>query len=178
MIASDYLPFNYAMAKDSAGGVKGLTPREIFRKTAGQWGGDIFLLPKRYNYMLESWEFDPKGWHPSSVHGKLLPPHPVSMHGVGWYYDLRIPLVFFDPSGRWFKAGAYNKLAVQQDIVPTLAHILDVTAPAKRGGRVLSEALIQGKPQPRPKAIVIFVQDQMGFNISMRILAEHRSTNP
>jgi hypothetical protein len=150
-------------AKEQQGGVPGLRPREIFRKTAGQWGGDIFLLPKRHNYMLEHWEFDPKVWYPSSVKGRLLPPHPVSMHGVAWDYDLRIPLVFFDPSGRWFKSGTYSKLAVQQDIVPTLAKILDVPAPAKHGGRVLSEALAEGAVSSRPKAMIIFVQDQMGL---------------
>jgi hypothetical protein len=149
-------------SKTEVSGRDHLDPRVIFRKTAGQWGGDIFLLPKRYNYMLDAKEFDPKVWYPSSIRGRLLPPHPVSSHGVAWDYDLRIPLVFYDPSERWFKAGVFSKLAVQQDIVPTLAHILDVPAPAKRGGRILAEALAPAPQQTKPKAMVIFVQDQMG----------------
>jgi predicted AlkP superfamily pyrophosphatase or phosphodiesterase len=139
-----------------------LTPREIFRKTSGQWSGDIFLLPKRGNYMLNGWEFDPKTWQSSTVKGRAIPSHPINMHGVAWDYDLRIPIVFFDPNHHWFKAGQYEELAVQQDIAPTLASILDIPPPAKNGGRVLREALASNRGALKPKAIVIFVQDQMG----------------
>ena len=143
-----------------------LTPREIFRKTASQWSGEIFLLPKRGNNMLDGKDFDPKRWHPSSVKGESLAPHPVNMHGVAWDYDLRIPIVFYDPSGRWIKSGQYRELAVEQDIAPTLAAILDVPPPAKRGGRVLRSALLNSSAKSTtvkpPKTIIVFVQDQMG----------------
>jgi hypothetical protein len=153
------------MAKNSATKTS-LTPREIFRKTASQWSGEIFVLPKKGNYMLEGKDFEPKRWHPSSIKGEPLAPHPLNMHGVAWDYDLRIPIVFYDPSGRWIRPGQYQELAVQQDIVPTLASILDIPPPAQRGGRVLRSALLNksgktssGRP---PKAIVVFIQDQMG----------------
>jgi Type I phosphodiesterase / nucleotide pyrophosphatase len=143
-----------------------LTPLEIFRLTASQWSGDIFLLPKKGNFMLDASELNPKNWQSSTINGRLIPPHPITMHGVAWDYDLRIPIVFYDPTGNWFKKGQYNELAVQQDIAPTLASILDVPAPAKNGGRVLKEAMIGGltaaNKKEKPKAIIIFVQDQMG----------------
>jgi len=145
-----------------------LTPREIFRKTASQWSGDIFLLPKYGNSTLETWEFDPKHWQSSTIGGRLLPPHPMTMHGIAWDYDLEIPIVFYDPSNKIFKAGQFKNLAVQQDIVPTLAAVLGIPAPAKKGGRVLAEALMDGVgvgsegAKLKPKAIVIFIQDQVG----------------
>lgn len=146
----------------------GLTAREIFRKTASQWSGDIFLLPKYGNTTLETWEFDPRHWQSSTIGGKTLPPHPMTMHGVAWDYDLEIPIVFFDPRGKIFKPGSYQKLAVQQDIVPTLAAVLGVPPPAKNGGRVLEESLENAASirssgaKPLPRAILILIQDQVG----------------
>jgi len=145
---------NSAIAK------KALSPREIFRKTASQWSGDIFVLPKYGNTMLDGGEFDPKSWLPSTIGGRLLPPHPLAMHGIAWDYDLQVPVVFYDPKGSWFKPGKYQDIAVQQDIVPTLAAVLDIPAPAKNSGRILKEAMLSSKT--KPKVILIFVQDQVG----------------
>ncbi|MEI6835015.1 MAG: alkaline phosphatase family protein, partial [bacterium] len=145
-----------------------LSPREIFRRTASQWSGDIFLLPKYGNTTLETWEFDPKHWQVSTIAGRKLPPHPMTMHGIAWDYDLEIPIVFFDPTNKYFKSGFFKKLAVQQDIVPTLAAVLGVPAPAKKGGRVLTEALQKinigqnDGPRGLPKAILVLIQDQVG----------------
>jgi hypothetical protein len=157
-----------------------LSPREIFRRTASQWSGDIFLLPKYGNTTLETWEFDPKHWQSSTIAGRRLPPHPMTMHGIAWDYDLEIPIVFFDPTGKYFKSGAFKNLAVQQDIVPTLAAILGVPPPAKKGGRVLTEALnIAQTPKKDaarelPRAILILIQDQVGRHY----LATHRGQAP
>jgi hypothetical protein len=157
-----------------------LSPREIFRRTASQWSGDIFLLPKYGNTTLETWEFDPKHWQVSTIAGRKLPPHPMTMHGIAWDYDLEIPIVFFDPTNKYFKSGSFKKLAVQQDIVPTLAAILGVPAPAKKGGRVLTEALQKinigqnDGPRGLPKAILVLIQDQVGRHY----LAAHRDRAP
>jgi hypothetical protein len=154
------------MSRETASTRKHLSPREIFRKTASQWSGQIFLLPKRGNYTLESADFDQKRWYPSSFKGHVIPAHPMTMHGVAWDYDLRIPIVFFDPSTQWIRPGQYSEVAVQQDIAPTLAKILDIPPPARNGGKVLGTALAQrharGAQIKKPKAMVIFVQDQMG----------------
>lgn len=146
-----------------------LSPREIFRRTASQWSGDIFLLPKYGNTTLETWEFDSKHWQPSTIAGRKLPPHPMTMHGIAWDYDLEIPIVFFDPKNKYFKSGPFKTLAVQQDIVPTLSAILGIPPPSKNGGRVLVEALQtsafekpEDRPQNRPRAILILIQDQVG----------------
>ena len=163
-----FLWFHAGVAMSAAVASQTLSPREIFRKTASQWSGDIFLLPKYGNTTLESWEFDPKHWQASSIAGKAIPPHPMTMHGIAWDYDLQIPIVFFDPTGRFLKHGEHKRLAVQQDIVPTLAKVLDIPAPAKAGGRVLEEALQDAKKlqsvstRPLPKVIIIFIQDQVG----------------
>ena len=150
-----------------------LAPREIFKKTASAWSGDIFLLPRRNNTLVDPSVLDPAGWYPSTINGEKLPPHPINMHGVAWDYDLRIPLVFWDARQQWFKPGSYNQLAVQQDIVPTLAAILDVPVPARKGGRVLRESLAKANAK-KPKVIVIFVQDQMG----QQYLAAHPGKAP
>lgn len=139
-----------------------LTPREIFQKTSSVWSGEIFLLPKRGNYMLNTKEFDSKSWMPSTIKGQKIPPHPLTMHGVAWDYDLRIPLVFFDPKNQWLKSGQFDRLAVQQDIAPTIAALLGIPSPAKNGGRVLTEAFQSKMSKSKPKAILIFVQDQVG----------------
>ena len=112
--------------------------------------------------MLDAWEFEPKVWHASTINGRLIPPHPINMHGIAQDYDLSIPIVFYDPSDRWIKPGSYSQLAVQQDIVPTLSKILDVPVAPKNGGRALTESLRSPMPSEKPKAIVIFVQDQVG----------------
>lgn len=157
-----------------------LSPREIFRRTASQWSGDIFLLPKYGNTTLETWEFDPKHWQESTIAGRKLPAHPMTMHGIAWDYDLEIPIVFFDPTNKYFKSGSFKKLAVQQDIVPTLARVLGVPAPAKKGGRILTEALQKQDmgqndgPRVLPKAILILIQDQVGRHY----LAAHRDRAP
>lgn len=143
-----------------------ISVREIWRKSAGPLSGDIFMLPKRGNFFLDEDDFDDSALVPSTIQGKKLPPHPMTMHGIAWDYDLSIPIVFCDPTLRWFKPGTYKTLAVQQDIAPTLAHILDVPAPARNGGRVLLESLNKetatklGKTKPR--AILLFSQDQAG----------------
>lgn len=143
-----------------------ISVHEIWKKSAGPLSGDVFLLPKRGNFFLDEHDFDDEELIPSTIQGKKIPPHPITNHGFAWDYDLRIPLVFCDPTQRWFKAGSYKTLAVQQDIAPTLAHILDIPPPARSGGRVLFEALTKeasaklGKTKPR--VVLLFSQDQAG----------------
>jgi len=155
-----------------------LEPREIFRRSVSDQTGDIFVLTKRGNFLLEDGDFRPEALLSSHVRSepkpgapvRKLPPHAITMHGFAWDYDLEIPLAFYDPKGRFFKKGTYPQLAVQQDIAPTLAAVLGIAAPARAQGRVLTEAMISkdsardvaaGKVR-RPKAIIVFVQDQVG----------------
>ena len=155
-------------------GESGLTPREIFTRSISDTSGDIFFLPEKYNFMLEPGSFKPSDFHASHIATKhdgkidtVLPAHPDITHGYAWDYDLQIPLAFYDPSGQWFKAGTYSKLAVQQDVAPTLADVLGIAAPDRAEGRILTEARTQVSNKQvsgkRPRLIAVIVQDQMGW---------------
>ncbi len=143
-----------------------LSVHEIWSKSAGPLSGDVFLLTKYGNFFLDEQDFESETLVSSSFRGKKLPPHPMTMHGFAWDYDLRIPIVFFDPTQRWFKPGTYKNIAVQQDIAPTLAEILNIPPPARNGGRILMEAITTETKKKiaktKPRAILVFVQDQGG----------------
>jgi predicted AlkP superfamily pyrophosphatase or phosphodiesterase len=146
-----------------------ISTHTIFKNSVSDNSGDIFLLTQPGSYLLEESEFKDDFLHSSHISTKhdgkvdlVLPKHPMSTHGYAWDYDLRIPLTFFDPSQNWFRKGTYTKVAVQQDIAPTLADVLGIPAPDRAEGRVLREARQKQSPK-RPKVILVFVQDQMGL---------------
>ena len=60
-------------------------------------------------------------------------------HGTPYNYDTSVPLLIMGK--RWIRPGAQGHYAEVVDIAPTLAHILQVRAPAAAEGRVLTEAL-------------------------------------
>jgi predicted AlkP superfamily pyrophosphatase or phosphodiesterase len=136
--------------------------RSIWKKTASTFSGDIFLLTKPGNFLLDDKLFEPKNMNSSTIRGRLLPPHPMTMHGYAHPYDLDIPIAFWDPTSRWIRPGQYSTPATQQDITPTLAKILNAPTPGRKHGVALSQAL-QPAAQKPPKVIVIFVQDQGGL---------------
>jgi hypothetical protein len=151
-----------ALGKSTPQDQTALTPRAIWKKTAGVFSGDIFILPKKGNFLLGEKDFSVSRLLPSTVKGKTIPPHPITMHGVAWDYDLRIPIAFFDPSNQWIKPNQYRNMATQQDIASTMSHILNIPAPARNPGRVLFEALRVNPKLKLPRAILVFVQDQAG----------------
>jgi predicted AlkP superfamily pyrophosphatase or phosphodiesterase len=61
----------------------------------------------------------------------------LTTHLTGYNYDTRVPLILV---GAPFKAGVYNQYARIIDLVPTLSHVLNIVAPPKARGRVLTEA--------------------------------------
>ena len=61
------------------------------------------------------------------------------MHGSPWRYDTRIPLLFYGPA--YVRQGTYQAVTRQQDLVPTVARVLDLPVPATVTGRPLEEAL-------------------------------------
>lgn len=78
------------------------------------------------------------------------------MHGSPWDYDVHIPLLLH---GVPFVApGEYTAATRQQDLVPTLAAIIDTPPPATVTGRVLKEAMGSGR---RPRVVVVLVLDAM-----------------
>ena len=79
------------------------------------------------------------------------------MHGSPWPYDSRIPLVLY--GAPYVRKGTYTRPARQQDVMPTMARVLDVAVPPTVTGRPLTEALVAGAGAPR--VVVIAVLDGM-----------------
>jgi predicted AlkP superfamily pyrophosphatase or phosphodiesterase len=79
------------------------------------------------------------------------------MHGSPWRYDTRIPLIFY---GANVRPGTYQAAARQEDVMPTVARVLDLPAPPTVTGRPLAEALTDASGPP-PRAVVLAVLDGM-----------------
>lgn len=77
------------------------------------------------------------------------------MHGSPWSYDARIPLLLYGPP--YVRAGTYPRQARQQDVMPTVARVLNLPTPPTVTGRPLVEALATTTPPPR--IIVVAVLD-------------------
>jgi hypothetical protein len=75
------------------------------------------------------------------------------MHGSPWSYDTRIPLLFYGPP--YVRRGRYMQRVRQQDVMPTLARVLDVPLPPTVTGRALAEALAPSGSSPRIVAIAV-----------------------
>lgn len=78
------------------------------------------------------------------------------MHGSPWDYDTRIPLIFYG-AGR-IRQGEISTVARQQDIVPTLAHVLGMPLPATVTGHAL-EVWREGSTPPA--VVLVIVLDGM-----------------
>ena len=79
------------------------------------------------------------------------------MHGSPWSYDVDIPLLAFGPT--FIRSGTWDDPVVQQDIAPTLAALLRLSAPATTSGRPLTSILRDTAAPPR--AILLGVLDGM-----------------
>ena len=58
------------------------------------------------------------------------------MHGSPWNYDTHVPIIFMGPG---VKPGKVHRQVQPADVVPTLAALLGMTAPASAQGEVLAE---------------------------------------
>lgn len=67
----------------------------------------------------------------------------TTTHGSGYQYDTHVPLLLM---GAGIAAGEYLTPASPADIAPTLAFLCGITLP-QVSGRVLTEALVQGRGQ-------------------------------
>jgi hypothetical protein len=100
------------------------------------------------------------------------------MHGSPWGYDTRIPLLFYGPA--YVRKGVYRAAARQQDLMPTVARVLDLPVPPTVTGRALVEAVNPGtvnpgtglrtgtetrplsrRPLSRPRVVIVAVLDAM-----------------
>jgi hypothetical protein len=101
--------------------------------------GQLLFVPHRGDYLVDT---DP-------LYG--------FMHGSPWPYDAHVPLLFHGP-GR-IKPGRFTEPVVHQDIVPTLAAVLDTMPPVTTTGRMLTQVLEASST--RPRILALFVIDGM-----------------
>jgi predicted AlkP superfamily pyrophosphatase or phosphodiesterase len=81
-------------------------------------------------------------------------PANLFMHGSPWGYDTRVPLILH---GAGVRRGSFPGPARHQDIAPTIAARIGLTALATMTGRPLTMALSGGAPPPR--AVLLVVMD-------------------
>ena len=75
------------------------------------------------------------------------------MHGSPWPYDTHVPLLLHWPGQ--IRPATFDSPVAQQDIAPTLAHVLGIAPPATTTGRALVEAIPLLKPRPRVIALIV-----------------------
>ena len=110
-----------------------VAPTRFWQMAARTWNaeisGDLLVLPKNCWYLAGA---------PNAV---------AAMHGSPWTNDAHVPLIFLGP--RWVQAGKYAPSVEVVDIVPTLAHLMNLRPPDGSEGRVLAEILRDGR-QSKP----------------------------
>ena len=136
--------------------------KEAARRSIGPRSGDLFALPNKYNYIIDMDYMAPEQSEIERNGQVSTISHRGNHHGTVWDYDVRIPIALYGPG--YVERGMVLQVpATQQDIVPTLAHVLGVVPPEDANGRVLHEALkAANKP---PKAVLVVVFDQGGSTL-------------
>ena len=81
------------------------------------------------------------------------------MHGSPWRYDTRIPLLFF--GSPYVRKGTYQGEARQQDVMPTVARVLELPVPPTVTGRSLDDAIGAPGATPPPRIVVVAMLDAM-----------------
>lgn len=111
--------------------------------------GDVLLVPAPHNVM---------GTWGSGVRG---PNDPRTSHAVAWSYLQRVPIALWGP-GHVRRSVRVERPVTVADLAPTFAALMgfEWDAPA---GRPLREALAPAARPPR--AIVLLVQDGLGWNV-------------
>ena len=128
-------------------------------RTVSDRSGDIFFLPRKYNFVTGIGPEKVNTGH-VKVDGKITEIVSTGIsHGVPWDYDRDLPLIWWGPG--FIKAGqVVRSRTSQQDVAPTLAHLIGSPLPTDARGRVLAEAL---KPTNRkPKVVLTMLFDQGG----------------
>lgn len=140
-------------------------------RSMGPRSGDLFALPAKYRYVIDPTMLDPVTAH-FEVDGATKPMEVLgNHHGTLWDYDTRIPLLLWGP-GRVKAGWTSREAATQQDIVPTIAHVLGAVPPEDAAGRALTGPLL---PAARPpKVVLVLVFDQGGRSM----MAAHPNATP
>lgn len=125
--------------------------------------GDLFFFPRKYSFItFDSGDYSHDGFsHLNQAGEQREIQHGGSSHGSVWDYDVEIPLAFYGPA--FVPAGQrVDTPATQQDIVPTLAHLIGAVPPeGALHGQVLQAAF--KAVQKKPRAVLTLVLDQGGW---------------
>lgn len=125
--------------------------------------GDLFFLPRKYYFVtFDSGDYSHDGFsHLQRAGQQVKIKHGGSSHGSVWDYDVEIPLAFYGPA--FVPAGQrIDTPATQQDIVPTIAHLIGAVPPEHAlHGKVLQAAFKPVKQKPRVVFTLVF--DQGGW---------------
>jgi predicted AlkP superfamily pyrophosphatase or phosphodiesterase len=166
------LPLTAALAATTAPAVKPYPqPTEAERRetihefvedamrTASERSGDVFFLPRKYNFVTGVGPDKLNTGH-VKVNGKVTEITGTGIsHGIPWDYDRDLPLIFWGPG--FVKPGQVIRTRTsQQDVAPTLAELIGCPRPSHAKGRALSEAFLPTKR--KPKVILTMLFDQAG----------------
>jgi Type I phosphodiesterase / nucleotide pyrophosphatase len=146
LLAAALLP---ACAIETTTNAQQTTPSHTSSELRQQWldmfargyfpgrSGQVFYVPHEGDFLIEK---DPLS---------------VFMHGSPWSYDVRIPLLLYGPG--FIRRGVWSEPTAHQDVVPTLASLLQIAPPATATGHALRQALEAATA--RPRVIALFVLD-------------------
>jgi len=110
--------------------------------------GQIMIVPREGSFILERSELGVR-----------------FMHGSPWPYDTRIPLLFY--GDQYVRKGTYERPAHQQDVMPTVARVLELPVPPTVTGQALVDALALpgasagSTAPPPPRIVLVAVLDAM-----------------
>lgn len=106
-----------------------VAPTQFWKMVVRSWNpeisGDLLVIPKNCWFLDEG---------PNEV---------AATHGSPWANDTHVPLIFLGL--RWIQPGKYASSTEIVDIVPTLAHLMNLRQPDGSEGRVLAEILLDGR---------------------------------
>ncbi len=123
---STYPKIAYAIKTTSLAKQPGVIPtvRKLLANQFSTRSGDIYLIPKPFFVIDDS-------------------PNSKAHHGSPWRYDTHVPIIFSHPK---LTQRRVSREVHTIDIVPTLAAIFNLSAPAQARGQVLSEIKDQLSP--------------------------------
>ena len=158
-----------ALPSPPAKGVDRATPIEIVTEPVGDWLESACSLPVEYLRRIR------RGYVPGRSPEILFVPREPNFfggftsttHSGPWDYVQEVPIVFYGPG--YIRSQGEVEVsgeATLADIAPTLAELLDVDLPGKRGGRALDEVLLpEAERNGKPKLILTVVWDGGGWNV-------------
>jgi predicted AlkP superfamily pyrophosphatase or phosphodiesterase len=152
---------------------------------------DLILIPNPYNYLDDEWILERKPSHYTKsqlvsqlkrygnswekfekkykdqlvINGESVVLNGKGItHSTNHLYDRNIPIVFY--GNKYISPGIYEDIIYQQNITPTLAHIIDSPLPKGSIDKPINKILNpSNKNQKPPEIIFVIVIDQGGMEL-------------